>query len=128
MDYDNKAYFSYSKDYEKAGYKTHRVPPNALRQLISKNIIAPCYMTNFWWLNPALVCKGERFAKYTEFVVGKDDENIRNYIDAEKKIKGNIIGEMQPEQVRKKYQKANYQIPIDSENNTLDFKEDNQFK
>jgi len=59
MDYDNKAYFSYTKQYEKIGYKTHKIPLTALRELISKNIIAPCYMTNFWWLNPALICKGE---------------------------------------------------------------------
>jgi len=125
MDYDNKAYFNYTQEYEELGYKSLKTCYRGLLELISKNIIAPCYMTNFWWLNPALICKGERFAKYTEYVIGKDDENIRNYVDAEKKIKGKIIGELQPEQVREKYQKANYQTPIDSKNNKLNFEDDN---
>jgi len=125
MDYDNKAYFSYVKDLKKVGYKSKGTAYRAIKELVNSDIIAPSNMVNVWWLNPGIVCKGERFAKYTEYVVGNDNENIKNYIDAEKKIKGKVIGELQPEQVREKYQKANYQTPIDSKNNTLDFQEDN---
>jgi len=79
MDYENKAYFSYTQEYKEVGYKSHKLPLKGLRELISKNIIAPSHMTNVWWLNPTIICKGERFAKYTEYIVDnniKDEKNI----------------------------------------------------
>lgn len=72
MDYENKAYFNYSLHYKKIGYKSKTAPLKGLRELIGRNIIAPHENTHNYWLNPTIVCKGERFAKYTEYVVAKD--------------------------------------------------------
>lgn len=71
MDYENKAYFSYTTQYQKANYKSSVACFKGLRELLSKNIIAPSTMVNVWWLNPTIVCKGERFAVYTEYVASK---------------------------------------------------------
>jgi len=79
MDYENKVYFSYSKDIHKINYKSSSIVYKGLRELVSKNIIAPSNMINVWWLNPTIICKGERFAKYTEYIVDnsiKDEKNI----------------------------------------------------
>lgn len=68
MDYDNKAIFDYNQEYEKLGYRSNVQPLKGIRELISKGIIYPHIVQGIWWLNPTLVCKGERFAKYTEYV------------------------------------------------------------
>ena len=69
MDYQNKAYFSYVNDLKKIGYKSKGSVYKALKELVKRNIITPSTMTNVYWLNPTIVCKGERFAKYTEYIV-----------------------------------------------------------
>lgn len=81
MDYENKAIFDYQKQCHLLGYKSHKQPLMAIRELITRNIIAPHYIANIYWMNPAIVCKGERFAKYTEYVTEerhkKDIEQAR---------------------------------------------------
>ena len=73
MDYDNRAYFNYSKEYKKLGYKTHYACLKGIKELIKNNIIACDVRENQYWLNPTIICKGERFAKYTEYVVAKEE-------------------------------------------------------
>ena len=73
MDYDNKAFLNYNADFKKLGYKSGRSIITGLRELISLDIIASSHMPHWYWLNPKIVCKGERFAKYTEYVVAKDE-------------------------------------------------------
>lgn len=68
MDYDNRTYFNYYKDFHKLGYKVYTTCYKGILELLQKNIIALDVRENMWWLNPTIVCKGERFAKYTEYV------------------------------------------------------------
>lgn len=104
MDYENRAYFNYPKDYKKLGYKTHKSSLLGLRELITNNIIACDVRPHHYWLNPTIVCKGERFAMYTEFVVGKDGEQIK----AENQLKqqNKILKETLPQEVELKLEKA----------------------
>lgn len=77
MDYDNKALFDYNKEHQKLGYKSNVQPLKGIRELIGKGIIYPHIIQGVWWLNPTLVCKGERFAKYTEYVTqDKHDRDL----------------------------------------------------
>ena len=76
MDYDNKAIFDYTKEYNKLGYKTYKQCLLGLRELISKNIIYPHLVSGIWWLNPTIVCKGERFSVYTEYIIAQKKEEI----------------------------------------------------
>jgi len=68
MDYDNRAFLMYNKEFIKLGYKSETPTLKGLRELLSKNIIACDVRPHHFWLNPAIVCKGERFAIYLEYV------------------------------------------------------------
>lgn len=68
MDYENKSIFRW-KDI----YKNYGTAYKGIKELVQNNIIAPCDIQNIYWINPTIVCKGERFAKYTEYVVAKDE-------------------------------------------------------
>lgn len=68
MDYDNKAIFNYRREFTKLGYATHKQCLSGIRELVSKNIVYPHIVPGIWWLNPTIVCKGERFMKYTEYI------------------------------------------------------------
>lgn len=74
MDYENKSYFSYTEEFGKIGYKSKHPAMNGLKELIKNNIIASSTKTNQWWLNPTIVCKGERFSIYTEYVQANGNE------------------------------------------------------
>lgn len=113
MDYDNKAYFSYVNDLNKIGYKSSGALYRALRELVEKNIIAPCTMTNFYWLNPAIVCKGERFAKYTEYLTEEEAKREQEYLLRQQ---GRKFVEMLPESVEEKLRIAGDKKTIDSQN------------
>ena len=65
MDYDNRAYFNYRKEFKKLGYKSETASLRGLRELITEDIIAVDVREHHYWLNPTIICKGERFAKYT---------------------------------------------------------------
>lgn len=91
MDFDNKALFDYTKEYHKLGYKTHKQCLIGLRELIAKGIIYPHLVSSVWWLNPTIVCKGERFAKYTEFVTKERHE--KDMERKAKKLKNQILKE-----------------------------------
>ena len=68
MDYENKSIFRW-----KEIYKNYGTAYKGIKELVENNIIAPSDIQNIYWLNPTIVCKGERFAKYTEYVVAKDE-------------------------------------------------------
>lgn len=74
MDYDNKVLFNYFTEYNKLGYKAYPPVMLGLRELITKNIIAMHEINHVYWLNPKVVCKGERFAIYTEYIAEGDTE------------------------------------------------------
>lgn len=74
MDYENKAIFDYNREYSKLGYKSNVPPLKGLRELLSKGIIYAHTLDGLWWLNPTIVCKGERFAMYTEYVTKERHE------------------------------------------------------
>jgi len=121
MDYENKAYFSYVKDLEKIGYKSKGTAYRAIKELVDANIIAPSVMINFWWLNPAIVCKGERFAKYTEYVVAKDGSERKDITTGELAARGKRLKESQPSEIKEKYERATQQKTLfDSNNNTIE--------
>jgi hypothetical protein len=84
MDYENKIIFDYKKQYKDVGYKAYVQPLKAIRELIANEIIAPHIVDNIYWINPTIICKGERFAKYTEYVT---EDYIKNKQIAEQKIK-----------------------------------------
>lgn len=118
MDYDNKAYFNYSLHYNKIGYKSKSPALKGIRELIGRGIIAPHENIHNYWLNPTIVCKGERFAIYTEYVVGKDGENSKRLQQSELKQQQIINSHLQDEEVQKKYKKAVNQKELNSNNQT----------
>ncbi|WP_018108363.1 hypothetical protein [Bacteroides propionicifaciens] len=85
MDYDQRAYFNYFKEYAKVGYKSFNPCYKGILELINNQIIALDVRENTYWLNPTIVCKGERFAIYTEYITKEKAESI----DAEKLLKAN---------------------------------------
>jgi hypothetical protein len=125
MDYENRAYFNYPKDYKKLGYKTHKSSLLGLRELITNNIIACDVRPHHYWLNPTIVCKGERFAMYTEFVIGKDGKQIK----AENQLKqqNKTLREALPEGVQDKLKKASASKPF-NEDNSLPFDKVNPYR
>lgn len=84
MDYDNKVLFDYRKEFKKLGYKTEIMPLKGLRELLTKNIIAAHTISSVYWINPTIVCKGERFAMYTEIVTKERHE--KDMINSEKNL------------------------------------------
>ena len=86
MDFENKALFDYMKEYQKLGYKTEVPPLKGLRELITRGLIYPHLISGIWWLNPTIVCKGERFAMYTEYVTKERHEADMKKL-AEKQLK-----------------------------------------
>jgi len=113
MDYDNKAYFSYVNELQKVGYKSKGSVYNALKELVQNNIIAPCSMTNFYWMNPAIVCKGERCAKYTEYLTEEEAKREQEYL---LKLQGKKFIDNLPESVANKFSYANSKSDINSQN------------
>lgn len=122
MDYDNKAYFSYVNDLKKIGYKSSGTIYRALKELVKKNIIAPSTMSNIWWLNPVIVCKGERFAKYTEFLTEEEAKREERAIMAKQNQK---LKNRTPEEVSEKYKRASEQPYTTSENEQFDPRQTN---
>lgn len=121
MDYDNKAIFDYKKEHSKLGYSTHKQALIGIRELITKDIIAPHAVSNIYWLNPTIVCKGERFAKYVEYVVGEDGEELKVPSKTELKIQGSKVFEALPEEVQDKMKYAGNAPTMDSNNDYLPF-------
>lgn len=104
MDYDNKSIFDYKKQFDELGYNSEMQPLRGIRELITKNIIAPHIVSNIYWINPTIVCKGERFSKFVEYVVGEDGETVK----AEQRLKEqgrNVINAL-PEETQTKIHKA----------------------
>ena len=120
MDYDNRAYFNYYKEHTKIGYKSYVPCYNGILELVNANIIAIDIRENTYWLNPTIVCKGERFAMYTEFVVGNDGENSKRLQQAELKQQQIVNSHLQDEKVQKKYKKAINQKDLNSNNEFID--------
>jgi hypothetical protein len=87
MDYDNKVVFLPSKDYKKLDYKSANPCIFGIKELLKKDIIAIGRIYGEWWINPTIICKGERFAKYTEFVY---DRNLDKEKDANLSLKNQI--------------------------------------
>ena len=100
MDFDNRAILNHSVHCKKIGYKTNTPVIKGLRELIQAGIIASSDTAHVYWLNPLIVCKGERFAKYMEYVA-TDDPNL---LDGETEVKkqGKKQIESLPPQVEKK--------------------------
>lgn len=115
MDYENKAYFNYNLHFNKLNYKSKTPALKGLRELIGKNIIAPHENIHNYWLNPTIVCKGERFAMYTEYVIGKDGEAVK--ADSQLKAQARQMYSQMPEQIENKLNKANNESSLfNSEN------------
>lgn len=107
MDYDNKAYINSEKDCKKIGYSTGLSVIKGLKELIKNDIVAAAVMPGWYWLNPKLVCRGERFAKYIEYVVGTEEEVEKQELLHRKQQKETI--NKLPHEVYQKYEKANSQ-------------------
>ena len=113
MDYDNKAYINSEKDCTKLGYKTGQSVIKGLKELITRNIIAPAVMNSFYWINPAIVCKGERFAKYVEFVTEDEAKREEEWLMKKQGVK---TIEAMPQSVADKVNYARQAPAIDSNN------------
>ena len=113
MDYDNKAIFDYKKEYTKLGYSSEMQPLKGLRELITRNIIAPHVVSNIYWLNPTIVCKGERFAKYIQFVTEEEAKREEEWLMKKQGIK---TIEALPQSVADKVNYARQAPAIDSNN------------
>ena len=99
MDFDNKSFIIAEKDCLKVGYKTAASVTNGLRELIKRDVIAKAVMPCYYWINPLMVCKGERFAMYTEVVTeekAKNEEFARQL-----KEQQNALGEQINHQIDK---------------------------
>jgi hypothetical protein len=127
MDYDNKAIFDYKKEHSKLGYSTHKQALIGIRELMTKNIIAPHSVSNIYWLNPTIVCKGERFAKYVEYVVGEDGEEIKVPSKTRLKEQGNKVYQALPEEVQDKMKYAGNAPTMDSNNDYLPFPDESPY-
>lgn len=90
MDYDNKAYVNSEKP-SKIGYKTSTSVRAGLKELIKKDIIAPAFAPGWYWVNPTIVCKGERFAKFTVFVT--EERAQKDEARAKKKLAHSELSE-----------------------------------
>lgn len=120
MNYENEAYFNYNTDYKqikidkKRVYKTGRVCQNGLKELLARDIIARSHKPHHYWINPAIACKGERFAKYTEYIVKEDDayNTPKNAIRASNQRFSNKVGES----TKEKFKRGSNQISRSSEN------------
>lgn len=125
MDYENKAIFDYRKEYSKLGYTSEMQPLKGLRELITMDIIAPHIVSNIYWLNPTIVCKGERFAKYTEYIIGEDGEEIKP--NTRLKQQGNKVYQALPEEIQDKMKYAGNAPEMDSNNEYLPFPDNNPY-
>lgn len=76
MDWDNRCYFNYFKEYNKVGYKSFNPCYKGIIELLNNCIIALDVRENTYWMNPTIVCKGERFAKYTEYITTERAEKL----------------------------------------------------
>lgn len=68
MDFENKVIISTEYSAKEMGYKNYQSVARGLRELADKGIIAGGPIPSMYWVNPIFVCKGERFAMYTEVV------------------------------------------------------------
>jgi len=116
MDYDNKAYFNYLNDFKKLGYRGYNTPYLGIKELIQRDIIASAVMPHFYWMNPAIVCKGERFAKYTEYLTEEEAKREQEHI---LKLQGKKFINNLPESMANKYSNANSKVELDSNNNEI---------
>ena len=113
MNYENEAYLNYSQEYEDVGYKGRLSVLRGLIELTEKNIIAPGYKVHHYWLNPLVVCKGERFAKYYEYVV--DETGKHSTPEPKKVVKSQYKKDLEklPSQVKNKVDRASEVLPED---------------
>lgn len=116
MDYENKAYLVAEKDCRKIGYKSALSVSKGIKELISNDIIAPAIMQGYYWLNPTIVCKGERFARYTEYLTEEEAKREQNAI---LKAQGKKFIDDLPEDVESKFKLAGEKNPINSDNHEL---------
>lgn len=128
MDYDNKSYINAERECHKLGYATGKTIIKGLKELIKNNIIAPHIIGGFYWLNPKIVCKGERFAKYIEYVVGEDGEELKTSSKTRLKMQGAKVVETLPEEVQDKLLYANKAPDMDNKNNYLPFTDESPYK
>lgn len=113
MDYENKSYFNYVNQFDRVGYKTHLSALKGIKELIKQNIIAPAIMPHWYWLNPTIVCKGERFAKYVEYVTEEEARREEQYLMKKQGIK---TMETLPQSVADKVNYARQAPAINSNN------------
>ena len=116
MDYDNRAYFNYYKEHSKIGYKSYVPCYSGILELVNVNIIAVDIRENTYWLNPAIVCKGERFAKYTEYLTEEEAKREQQIL---LKQQGKKFIDILPESVAEKYAYANSKNDINSQNQNI---------
>lgn len=109
MDYENKSYLN-SEDYLKLNYKSSLSVIKGLKELIKNSIIAPAVMPHYYWLNPIYICKGERFAIYTEYVT-------KEYAEQERKE----IQKKQMEDEQKALGEINYKIDCMNQQDDVDY-------
>lgn len=87
MDFEQKVYINTEKDSEKVGYKSPVSVLKGLKELINLGVIAKASMPSWYWINPIYICKGERFAIYTEYVTSeRHEKDMKFRITPEKQI------------------------------------------
>lgn len=117
MDYNNKAILNSEAEYKKLGYKTPLSVTKGLKELVNRSIIAPHIINGLWWMNPTIVCKGERFAKYTEYLTEEEAKREQEYL---LKMQGKKFIDNMPEILSDKYSYASSKNGINSQNEELD--------
>lgn len=80
MDFENKVLFHYGKEFKKTGYKSPSPCLKGIKELMDVEVIAAHTINGVYWINPCIVCKGERFATYTEYLMSSKNEITNNQI------------------------------------------------
>ena len=74
LTYESDFYFNHNIDFKKLGYNTKQMALEAIKELVDNRLIAISERVYMFWMNPAVVCKGDRFTLLEQFI---KDENMK---------------------------------------------------
>ena len=74
LTYESDFYFNHNIDFKKLGYNSKHMALEAIKELVENKLIAISERVYMFWMNPAVVCKGDRFTLLEQFI---KDENMK---------------------------------------------------
>lgn len=85
LDYENKVFIDYKRLKESMNISDESVF-KGLKELVANKLLAKTIIPQVYWVNPVIICKGERFAIYREYVKAEKGKQFRQ-LDIEDAIK-----------------------------------------